>query len=145
MEAFTEKSFPRYLLIVFALAGDSTITRFLATSLLSPAVLSVLVKKMTPVSMVPDEEGPRQAADLVAKLQLTQTGQQVWRFKPAPGPEVFQADGGIRAEGGKQRILNGLDGLVRQLQAHLGGHVAGVPDEGGPVAEELVGTFAGRL
>ena len=35
MEAFTEKSFPRYLLIVFALAGDSTITRFLATSLLA--------------------------------------------------------------------------------------------------------------
>ena len=34
MEAFTGKSFPRYLLIVFALAGDSTITRFLATSLL---------------------------------------------------------------------------------------------------------------
>ncbi len=39
MEAFTVKSFPRYLLIVFALAGDSTITRFLATSLLSPVVL----------------------------------------------------------------------------------------------------------
>jgi hypothetical protein len=39
------KSFPRYLLIVFALAGDSTITRFLATSLLSPSVLSVLVRR----------------------------------------------------------------------------------------------------
>ena len=31
MEAFTVKSLPRYLLIVFALAGDSTMTRFLAT------------------------------------------------------------------------------------------------------------------
>jgi hypothetical protein len=54
-------------------------------------------KKMTPVSMVPDEEGPRQAADFVLKLQSTQTGQQVWRFKPAPGPEVLQAGGDIRA------------------------------------------------
>ena len=31
MEAFTWKSRPRYLLMVFALAGDSTMTRFLAT------------------------------------------------------------------------------------------------------------------
>src|ERR1051326_2384794 len=30
IEAFTTKSLPRYLLIVFALAGDSTTTRFLA-------------------------------------------------------------------------------------------------------------------
>jgi hypothetical protein len=31
IEAFTVKSLPRYLLIVFALAGDSTMTRFLAS------------------------------------------------------------------------------------------------------------------
>src|SRR5262245_2035946 len=37
MEAFTTKSRPRYLLIVFALAGDSTITRFFAiASYLTP-------------------------------------------------------------------------------------------------------------
>src|SRR5713226_10263698 len=30
IEAFTTKSLPRYLLIVFALAGDSTMTRFFA-------------------------------------------------------------------------------------------------------------------
>src|SRR5256885_15548666 len=29
IEAFTTKSLPRYLLIVFALAGDSTMTKFL--------------------------------------------------------------------------------------------------------------------
>ena len=58
--------------------------------------------------MVPDEEGPRQAADLVAELQLTQTGQKVWRFKTAPGPEVLQAQRGIPAQEAKHRILNGL-------------------------------------
>jgi hypothetical protein len=58
--------------------------------------------------MVPHEEGPGQAADLIAKLQLTQTGQKVWRFKPAPGPEILQAQRGIRAQGAKHRILNGL-------------------------------------
>jgi hypothetical protein len=31
MEAFTWKSLPRYLLIVLALAGDSTMTRFFAS------------------------------------------------------------------------------------------------------------------
>jgi hypothetical protein len=31
MEAFTWKSRPRYLLMVLALAGDSTMTRFFAT------------------------------------------------------------------------------------------------------------------
>jgi len=31
MEAFTVKSFPRYLLIVLAFAGDSTMTRFFAS------------------------------------------------------------------------------------------------------------------
>src|SRR5437870_757060 len=33
IEAFTMKSLPRYLLIVFALAGDSTTTRFFAIGL----------------------------------------------------------------------------------------------------------------
>jgi hypothetical protein len=33
IEAFTTKSLPRYLLIVFALAGDSTTTRFFAITL----------------------------------------------------------------------------------------------------------------
>src|SRR6188474_986207 len=37
MEATTRKSRPRYLLMVFALAGDSTMTRFLATSPSVPA------------------------------------------------------------------------------------------------------------
>jgi len=63
---------------------------------------------MTPVSMVPDEERPRQAADLVTELQLTQTGQKVWRFKPAPRSEVLQAQRGIPAQGAKHRIRNGL-------------------------------------
>jgi hypothetical protein len=35
-EASTVKSFPRYLLIVFALAGDSTITSDLLISFLKP-------------------------------------------------------------------------------------------------------------
>src|SRR6185369_6352360 len=34
IEAFTMKSLPRYLLIVFALAGDSTITRFFTITIL---------------------------------------------------------------------------------------------------------------
>ena len=63
---------------------------------------------MTPVSMVPDEERPGQAAYRVTEFQLTQTGQKVWRFKPAPGPEVFQAQGGIWAQDAKHWILNGL-------------------------------------
>src|SRR5437899_9277613 len=36
MEAFTWKSRPRYLLIVLAFAGDSTITRFFATTTIPP-------------------------------------------------------------------------------------------------------------
>jgi hypothetical protein len=63
--------------------------------------------------MVPYEERPRQAAHLVTKLQLTQTGQKVWRFKPAPGPEVLQAQRGIPAQDAKHRILNGLAASAR--------------------------------
>jgi len=66
---------------------------------------------MTPVSMVPDEERPGQAAYRVTEFQLTQTGQKVWRFKPAPRPEVLQAQRGIPAQGSKHRILNGLRAL----------------------------------
>src|SRR3979411_1284120 len=36
IEAMTTKSLPRYLLIVFALAGDSTMTRFLTIGCFSP-------------------------------------------------------------------------------------------------------------
>jgi len=77
---------------------------------------------MTPVSMVPHEQGPRQAADLVAQLQLSQTGQQVWRFKPAPGPEGLQAQGGVPAQGGKQRVLNGLGETCAKLRSGIPGY-----------------------
>src|SRR5712691_3218904 len=119
MEAFTWKSFPRYLLIVFALAGDSTITRFFATWVPAPPV-----KKMTPVSMVADEEGPGQAAHLVAQFQLTETGEQLRRFKAAPGPEVVQAQGSAPPECAKQRIRRGLGDFGGDLDAELLGHVA---------------------
>jgi hypothetical protein len=40
-EASTVKSFPRYLLIVFALAGDSTITSDLLIAFLKPVTLVI--------------------------------------------------------------------------------------------------------
>ena len=89
--------------------------------------------------MVPDEEGPRQAADLVAQLQLTQTGQQLRRFKARSGPGALQAERGIAAQGAKHRILNGLRrSSAEQLEPQLLGHVPRVPHERGPVPEELV-------
>ncbi len=88
--------------------------------------------------MVPDEQRSGQAADFVTQLQLTQTGQQVWRFQARSGPEVFQAQGGVAAQGVKQRIGKGLGLRGGQLESQLGRHVASIPDEGGPVPEELV-------
>src|SRR6266853_3034087 len=43
IEAITTKSLPRYLLMVFALAGDSTMTRFLVITYSSPVTHRCLV------------------------------------------------------------------------------------------------------
>src|SRR5688572_9652995 len=80
IEAFTWKSLPRYLLIVFALAGDSTMTRFLASCCL-------------PDLMMPDEERAGQTADDVPQLQIGQTREQSARFKAAAGTQLLQGGG----------------------------------------------------
>ena len=82
------------------------------------------------MSMVPDEERSGQAADFVTELQLTETGQQGWRFKPAPGPKVLQAQWGVPAQGVKHRVRKGFDAGRGQLEPELGRHVPGVTDEG---------------
>jgi hypothetical protein len=54
--ASTVKSFPRYLLIVFALAGDSTITSDLLIAFLNPMTNSKQREKALPMGLtVPPE------------------------------------------------------------------------------------------
>src|SRR5262245_54163544 len=78
MDAFTWKSRPRYLLIVFALAGDSTMTRFLATLILTP---------LGPAY----EERARQALHLPLQLQLPQPLQQLRHRHAAALLQLVQA------------------------------------------------------
>ena len=64
--------------MVFALAGDSTMTRFLANRLLF-------------AFMMPHEEGPGQPAHLVLQLQFGETGQERRRFKAAALLQLVEA------------------------------------------------------
>src|SRR4029450_627341 len=90
MDAFTWKSRPRYLLIVFALAGDSTMTRFLATlGLLGPTT---------------HEQCPRQALYLPLQLQLAQPLQQLRHGHAAPLLELVQAERRVLSECVQQRL-----------------------------------------
>src|SRR5262245_56472516 len=78
IEARTSKSRPRYLLIVFALAGDSTMTRFFATLVSAPHV-----------------ERPGQAPDPGGHLQLGQPGQQLVDRPAAPRLQLLEAGRGV--------------------------------------------------
>src|SRR5207244_1685812 len=101
------------------------------------------VKKMTPVSMVPYEEGPRKAAYLVAQLQLTETGEQLGRFKPAALSQLLQARGGVRSKHAKQRIRREFGGSGGDLEAQFLRHVLRAAHEHGALAQEAVGALAG--
>src|SRR5215813_7053555 len=96
MDAFTWKSRPRYLLIVFALAGDSTMTRFLATLILTP---------LGPAY----EERARQALHLPLQLQLPQPLQQLRHRHAAALLQLVQAQRRVRAQRVQERLA-GRDG-----------------------------------
>ena len=88
------KSFPRYLLIVLALAGDSTMTRFLASVCLLPPLPDLLMA---------NEKGAGEPADHVPQLQIRQTRQKRARFKAAAGAQLLQGNRSVPGEGAQAR------------------------------------------
>src|SRR5262245_25863283 len=102
--------------MVFALAGDSTMTRLLGNSA---------------SRLLPDEERPRKTAYLVRHLELREPRQQL-RCRPAAALlDLLDARRGIRAQR-PQDTIDLEDGPLDALEAEadLPSHVRGAPHEG---------------
>src|SRR5690606_303039 len=90
IDAMTLKSRPRYLLMVFALAGDSTTTRALA---MKPLCLRTQITSAASIgsrSVKPDEQSAGEPPHQTGHFEGTEFPQQVGRPPPGQGRQFVE-------------------------------------------------------